>query len=280
MGCCILCLAEMVTLDADLLGLDLTATVQESISDNMGMGLESSLQLGETLAATKDDGASSQGEADDSFSSFVQAPPPHPSHQEPAIAVHASYLTAAGNEDDEDEFTSFSSAEPSCAPLPPVTQPTVSFDVIGGAIPSISTTTDLEASEDIFSDFTSAPPPVTSSSDLTLPSGVSGTRSLFANPDTLPSSNFTNFSQLAKTAGVFSGATSYSSNGSVPTSESSSMFPALPTPSCNPPASTPAGTMTISSPEPLTAQAQQLSDRIPDVRFLLSNVLLSPKSFL
>ena len=266
MGCCILCLAEMVTLDADLLGLDLTATVQESISDNMGMGLESSLQLGETLAATKDDAASSQGEADDSFSSFVQAPPPHPLHQEPAIAVHASYLTAAGNEDDEDEFTSFSSAEPSSAPLPPVTQPTVTFDVFGGAIPSISTTTNLEASEDIFSDFTSAPPPVTTSSDLTLPSS-SGTRSLFADP-------------LAKTAGVFSGATSYSSNGSVPTSESSSMFPTLPTPSCNPPASTPAGTMTISSPEPLTTQAQQLSDRIPDVRFLLSNVLLSPKSFL
>lgn len=269
----------MVTLDADLLGLDLTAAVQESISENMG--LEDSLPLGGALAAVKDDTPSGHGEADDEFSSFVHADPLHPSRQEPTPTVHAPHMTAAGNAEDEDEFTSFSSATPSTVPAPPITQPTVTFDVFGGGIPSTSTATDLEANGDIFSDFTSAPPPVMPSSDLTLPGGAPGSLSLFSNSDSSSAGNFTATSQLANTAIMLSRPTSYSSKAFAPTSGESSMFPStLLPPNGAAPAPSSAGTGTISSPEPLTAQAQQLFDRIPDVRFMLSNVLLSPKSFL
>lgn len=269
----ILCPAEMFTLDADLLGLDLTAAVpQKSTSENMGMGLEDSLQLG---GATKDVATSSQAEVDDSFSSFVHADPLHPFRQEPTNTVQTPYMTVVGNGEDEDEFTSFSSAEPSTVPFTRTTQPAVTLEFS-------STTADLEATGDIFSDFASALPPVTTSSDLTFPSGVPGTHSPFANPSTLSASNFTNVSQLAKPASVISGPFLYPSNGSVPTSGGDSpMFPsALLAPSRTALAATTAGTATISSPEPLTAQAQQLFDRVPDVRFMLSNVLLSPKSFL
>lgn len=275
---CIFRLVEMVTLDADLLGLDLTAAVQESVSENLGMGLEDSLRVGGASAATKVNAASSQGEADDIFSSFVHATPMQPSLKEPTSTGVVSYATTASKEDEEeDEFTSFSSAEPAAVPFPAIPPPTLTADPFGAVLPAA---TEFEASGDSFSDFTSAPPPIEPSSDHTLSSGAASILSSFANPTTSSSSNFTNFPQLARPAGMPSEPASYSSNGSLPATQMSVMFPALPTPSNKSPASTAVGTVTVSSPEPLTQHAQQLFDRIPDVRFMLSNVQLSPKSFL